>query len=270
VTVQYDNVGTDCSGGEQRGLQELRSYVMGRWGGEDAGIYACRNIRGGSTRSTHSEGRAWDWQQLSRPKMLETIEWAITNADALNVQQIIDYQGRRIWITGQGWKAFTSFGAGWLPNWHIERNWKGANDSRPISAIVAPPAPPPPLYPPAPPYVRTKPQFVKEADMATIKYALVEMVDKGFGLYEGWWDPWPKKNLTPRVTGTTVHGPYPDADGWWPLTVGFDVRAQPRDGKVWLTGTIGTQKAATDEYDAQRRRNGRADPIYVHVSAIES
>lgn len=142
MSVRYDPA-RSCNGKEQVGLQLMRSWALGRWGGIDAGLYNCRNVRGGSTLSLHAEGRAWDWRPPSRAILLDAIGIVLAHADALNVQYLVDYVGRRAWRTGRGWAPFTGFGAGSLPNWHLERNWTGALDVRPIATIIASPTRPP-------------------------------------------------------------------------------------------------------------------------------
>lgn len=125
------------AGREQPGLQALRSYVLARWGGIDAGIYADRAVRSGTTPSLHRDGRAWDWQQADRATFLAALTWLIVNADAIGIQRVIDYGASRVWTTGAGWAPFTGYGAGTLPNWHAEMTWEAALDTATIPERLA-------------------------------------------------------------------------------------------------------------------------------------
>ncbi len=52
---------TRCSGGPTPGAKALLAYLLDRYSyAESQGIYNCRKVRGGNSRSTHSEGRAVD------------------------------------------------------------------------------------------------------------------------------------------------------------------------------------------------------------------
>lgn len=137
MAVRYDPASRPCKAGEKPGLVELRRYVLARWGGSNLGIYACRNVRGGSSPSVHSEGRAFDWRAPSRAALDDLFAFLIANADRLNIQRIHDYQRQKNWDTRYGrWRSGgTGQGAGG-PTTHVERNWIGANDQRRIDQIV--------------------------------------------------------------------------------------------------------------------------------------
>lgn len=145
-----------CSGVEQIGLVQLRSFTLARYDqvGDvtddiaDLGIYSCREIRDGGRMSVHADGRAWDSRWEDRGEQLGWFEFLIGNADPLGVQRIIDYSQQRIWEAGRGWfgaSPSSPGNAGGTPC-HVERNWAGALDARPIEEIVGKPAGPrPPL-----------------------------------------------------------------------------------------------------------------------------
>lgn len=146
MTVRYDQVSGECTGGPQIGLIRLREYVTVRWGGDDAnipgddgverlGIYACRNVRGGTNKSMHSEGRAWDARFASRAELDEAIGLLLDHAEALRVQEIIDYDAQRRWDSRRGWDEFVAPSPGGFA-WHVTRNWDGARDTRPIARIL--------------------------------------------------------------------------------------------------------------------------------------
>lgn len=138
MAVRYDEA-YRCVGPPegQVGLRLLREWAMGRWQRQiqDLGIYNCRPVRGGTTPSVHSNGRAWDcrWATLAAKEAYLAV--VTGEADKLNVQRVIDYSRQRIWTTGSGWQPHQVLSPGGYAT-HTERNWDGALDARPIASII--------------------------------------------------------------------------------------------------------------------------------------
>ncbi len=140
------------------GMQTLRHYVIGRWGGSDLGILALppRAVRAGSTPSMHNWGMAWDWRWADpgpgRHAADEVIDFAIAESARLGIQAVHDYVNARYWKNHVGWRTArsspsTGFGQPWSQWLHIERTWDEANSPKPIDvnakATAAPPTAPP-------------------------------------------------------------------------------------------------------------------------------
>jgi hypothetical protein len=121
----------------QVGLRMLRDWALSRWRGQisDLGIYNCRYVRGGGTLSVHANGRAWDCRWSRRDSLDAYFLVLVQHADALGVQRMIDYHRQRIWTTGKGWQSVRVQSPGGLAS-HVERNWDGALDARPIDRII--------------------------------------------------------------------------------------------------------------------------------------
>ena len=129
------------------GMQELRRYVRSRWNGADLGILAKppRAVRDGDTPSLHNWGMAWDWRWQDpgpgRQVADEVIEFCLTNAEALGIQAVHDYEGTRYWKTYAGWRPgtpnpSTGMGQPWAQWLHIERTWHSANLATSIEALL--------------------------------------------------------------------------------------------------------------------------------------
>lgn len=149
MVLRYDPVGTKCLHTEQPGQKRLAEWFAARWGGAFLGIYACRYPRGSSSGalSFHAEGRATDWRFLNAASRDDAVAVLVSSADPLNVQRVIDYERDLSWRVDTGWAVFGGLDPGG-PAIHVERNWDGARDVRPILDILNPPAPPggPALY----------------------------------------------------------------------------------------------------------------------------
>ena len=134
---------THCSFKNQIGLELLRDYFMAQGTvALDNGIQMCRPVRGGSTLSTHAEGRAWDAVWKTNEALQAAIAFLYEHREALQIQEIIDYRAGRRWASNTwqwlfgGWRKYTLYGAsGWSS--HFARNWQGALDQRSIEQVVA-------------------------------------------------------------------------------------------------------------------------------------
>lgn len=106
----YDPTGTKCSGGPMPGALALRDYSLTKWHAlHDVGIYNCRPVRGGSSLSTHGEGRGWDAgvPLAHAPVGLEVADWHVAMAERIGVQEVIwDHHrwdsSRRRWLDYHG------------------------------------------------------------------------------------------------------------------------------------------------------------------------
>jgi hypothetical protein len=105
---------------------------------EDAGIYNCRNARGTSTPSIHSDGRAWDahfdqpGRGLRNPKGDLLANWCVENHVRFNIQCVI--WNRRIWSSTRNyWRTYSGVNPH-LDHVHIEQNWDGALSAMAIDA----------------------------------------------------------------------------------------------------------------------------------------
>lgn len=125
----------------QPGLVQLQQFYEVRFGAQNLGCYNYRRTRSGSGWSLHAEGRAVDGRCPDRLSLDRLFGWTVRNADVLNVQAMHDYERQLRWLTGVGWRS-ASIGAGaGGPTYHVERNWDGAKDPRPVLEIVQPPLP---------------------------------------------------------------------------------------------------------------------------------
>lgn len=105
----YEAAGSGCANGPAPGARGAMAWFLGAYqdqGGKNLGIYNCRSIRGGSTPSMHSEGRAVDFGINPHGAKYGTqlAEQLRLNSEELGIQCII--WNRRIW---SGKKAT------WLP-----------------------------------------------------------------------------------------------------------------------------------------------------------
>lgn len=149
--IRFDAVGSRCQGPRngQVGLRQLQTWTLATYGGQSLGIYNCRPVRGGSGLSTHAEGRSFDWAAPNRGTLVRYFETLIAHADELNIQAIHDYGLSLRWQTGRGWYR-ASIGTGTNRQTHVERNWIGARDVRPIAEIIRATPIPVPASMPAP------------------------------------------------------------------------------------------------------------------------
>jgi hypothetical protein len=130
------------------------------------GCYIERDIRSGSSPSSHSHGAATDRNWPDRLIAVSKIlPFLIDNSRELHVQAIHDYFGCRIWRAGRTsnigeahtlwWRKQTPSSSGMGQSWarwfHIETTESGWADSRPITdrlgGVVLPPPDPTPVPP---------------------------------------------------------------------------------------------------------------------------
>lgn len=89
---------TKCSGEAAPGARALMAVILARWpAASSAGIYSCRSVRGGGSRSIHSEGRALDvhFPGKTNPAGTLLVAALLPVADRLGIQAVI--WSRRIW-----------------------------------------------------------------------------------------------------------------------------------------------------------------------------
>lgn len=145
---------TRCTDGPSPGAKALMAWYLGtfaRQGGTNLGIYNCRTVRGGSTRSLHGEGRALDFgvnphgAEYGR-LLAERLRMV---SGELGIQCII--WDRRIWsgaYPDAGWRPYTGTNAH-RDHIHLELTRQAAATLTPqrIQAVLSPPRHP---SPPAP------------------------------------------------------------------------------------------------------------------------
>jgi hypothetical protein len=103
---------TRCVDGPAPGAKALMAWFLayyGRQGGKNLGIYDCRTVRGGSTKSLHGEGRALDFGVNPHGASWGTglAELLRARSGELGVQCVI--WNRRIWsgaYPDAGWRAY--------------------------------------------------------------------------------------------------------------------------------------------------------------------
>ncbi len=89
-----------CTGQAEPGTRGLLAYFTETYDGHSGGIYNCRSVRGGSTTSTHAEGRSLDWMVPATPGKPTALGLSILAAlgehgPALGIQCVI--YARRIY-----------------------------------------------------------------------------------------------------------------------------------------------------------------------------
>lgn len=127
VHAGYDAIGDRCLGHSQAGTSALANAVQDVYGGQSLGIYACRNTRGGTSKSAHAEGRAYDHAWTNQHTGQTIADRLVERHAELGIQVVIWW--RRIWSyprRAEGWRTYsgTDPHTGHL---HIEQNWSGAN-----------------------------------------------------------------------------------------------------------------------------------------------
>lgn len=142
VHAGYDPIGSACLGHAQAGTLALQTALTERYSTTSDGIYNCRNIRGGTTKSAHAEGRAVDLHWTDEESGRVIAQRIVDANDALGVQVVIWWD--RIWSYTKGWHDYHGADPhhGHL---HVEQNWSGANDltyAAAKAALHAPPTPP--------------------------------------------------------------------------------------------------------------------------------
>ena len=150
MTLSYVGAGTEPSTGPTQGIDNWKSYVLGRWpGGVDLGTWGVRNIRGGETLSVHAVGRAWDWRYANpgpgRAAAEEAMAFTIDNHELLGIQAIHDYVDCRIWRSSRGgsgpaWKTQkpgNGMGESWASWLHFEVHPNSALHAREVTAVLA-------------------------------------------------------------------------------------------------------------------------------------
>lgn len=115
-------------------LVALRDDLLKKYGGMSLGIYGDRDVRGGTSKSTHASGAALDWRYADpgpgRAVLLAQVMPLLTeHPDVTGIQAVHDYAGGRIWRVNRpngqdGWvpQKADKFGMGqaWALWVHIE------------------------------------------------------------------------------------------------------------------------------------------------------
>lgn len=96
---------TRCTGGPAPGAVAARDAIIGLWPGlVDLGIYNCRDARGGSSHSTHAEGRAIDYgiPACDTGQGQAIARHIADRAEHLGAQRILVCDDE--WLVGIGWR----------------------------------------------------------------------------------------------------------------------------------------------------------------------
>lgn len=130
VTVHagYDSIGASCLGHVQPGTRAISEAILAKWGGSSDGIYNCRNVRGGSTKSAHAEGRAYDHHWTNEKSGFEIANALVALNATLGIQVVIFWD--RIWSFPHANEGFRPY-HGADPHHshlHVEQNWSGATE----------------------------------------------------------------------------------------------------------------------------------------------
>lgn len=127
-----------CTSGPTSGARGLMSWFLAKFaddGGLNAGIYNCRDIRGGSTTSLHGEGRAADLaiRPYSAKYGTHLADLLRRYSKELGIQCVI--WNRKIWSgLYDEFRPYTGSNAH-VDHLHVELSWASANMSQ--SAMVA-------------------------------------------------------------------------------------------------------------------------------------
>jgi hypothetical protein len=126
-------------------LVAIRTHVLDMFGGANLGLYGVREVRGGTAKSSHAFGSAWDWSYRGPGREVadQVIGFLIVNHVKLGVQAIHDYQNGRIWHSDRvtdpngGWRSQRAdkFGMGqkWADWLHVEVNEDMWADGRSVA-----------------------------------------------------------------------------------------------------------------------------------------
>lgn len=171
-------------------LVSLRDGLIGRYPGVlSLGIHGVRDVRGGTTLSTHSFGAAFDvsYRALGRAVGEQIINFVIDHSDELDVQAVHDYQQGRVWRSVRGapgtggWRpqtssASTGMGQAWADWLHLEVHEPGWGDGRPMAAKVG--------------SVRPVAKVGSSGrHVVAAQQILVERAGQDIGAIDGWWGP---------------------------------------------------------------------------------
>jgi hypothetical protein len=131
---------------------------------------------------------------------------------------------------------------------HVSIVSTATHDTRRWLSRIGLEEPPPPTPTPSP---LPGPAHFEED---TVQYAFVELAPKGYGIWEGWWNP--GLGNDPLIVGVTLHGPSIDVDGPWPWSLGATVRAQARGSEIYV---VAAQQAGAPAPPGER--------LHAHVAA---
>ena len=129
--VVYDQA-TRATGGPQPGTQAMAKWMMATFGCTNLGIYNNRNVVGGTTKSTHAEGRGFDagfpYHPGGTDQGWRLANWCVANHAEFGIQQVI--YARRIWSNyrdAEGWRYYNGEAAHY-EHVHIENTRQAARE----------------------------------------------------------------------------------------------------------------------------------------------
>jgi putative peptidoglycan binding protein len=194
---------------------QLRLFVMRRWTGLDLGIFGVRDVRGGTSLSTHAFGAAWDWRYMDSHQLGSpgrgAVDWEVLpflteHSAELGIQLIVDYFACMYWnanrtggVADAGWKAGQpdNYGmgqpwGGWL---HIEVHPDNWQDARPVEEKLGLSNPDIPVFAPERGLFGLYPAMVKPiirqgAQGDIVRYLQGVMLKLGYNIkVDGAWGP---------------------------------------------------------------------------------
>lgn len=138
----YDPAGSQCSGKAQPGSIVLAEAIDGRYAhaivNEGAyGIYACRDVSGGSNRSVHGDGRAVDVgfpMPAPHPEATALTQWLIKHQQGLGIQFLV-YNHQKWNCEYQEWRAYDL--TPHEDHVHVEQRWEKALNPDAVRSYLA-------------------------------------------------------------------------------------------------------------------------------------
>lgn len=102
----------------------IKDYLIKRYGGSSVGIVNKREVRGGTSLSTHYFGAALDWRYTSRTSALRAMREMVAHSKEWGIQMIVDYVAGTVWTPKNGWKKQEpnkhGMGQPWAKWLHVE------------------------------------------------------------------------------------------------------------------------------------------------------
>jgi hypothetical protein len=149
----YDRASGKCAGRSQPGAQALMAWCLATYdNASNLGIYACRSVRGGTSKSVHADGRALDVafpldRGLANSSGHDLSARLTAHADVLGIQLVI--YDRSVWSSKtKRWAPHTGASGPHLDHVHIEITWAAARGPEALTVeeikrYLGPPIAPP-------------------------------------------------------------------------------------------------------------------------------
>lgn len=170
----YEPAAAKCSGFAQPGVVAFMRWAVEDYGrgAFNLGIYNCRTVRGGTSRSLHGDGRAGDvgFPGVANPAGTELLELLLPHVGELGIQYVI--WNRRSYSakapTGTAYRGVSPH----TDHLHIEFTWNAARTLTRDRVRVIVGGAPAPTLPPLPAYEMSEDDmYIRDTKSGTI-YAL--------------------------------------------------------------------------------------------------